>query len=56
MAEVVGMTYLDEACGQTESPELYAPDWPTECDECGHPIDDLDAFGCCLNCGVRIEP
>jgi hypothetical protein len=50
------MTYLDEACGKTEPPDLYAPDIPDECWNCGAEIERLDPDGCCEACGERVEP
>lgn len=50
------MAYLDQLCGKTEPPDLYAPDIPETCGECGADIDFLDEHGCCPKCGERLEP
>lgn len=50
------MAGLDEMCGKTEPPELYAPDIPDFCPWCDAELDELDGFGCCPECGGEIEP
>ena len=50
------MTYLDAAAGKTEPPDLYAPDIPETCSECGADLFVLDADGTCPSCGAQIEP
>jgi hypothetical protein len=48
--------HLDEACGQVQPPDLYAPDIPDECPWCEAELEQLDFYGCCPECGGRVEP
>lgn len=50
------MAFLDEACGKTEPPDLYAPDIPEECWGCQCRLYELTEDGCCPECGEEIEP
>ena len=50
------MTYLDEACGRVQPPDLYAPDIPEKCPWCGADLEQLNAYGECPECEQRIEP
>lgn len=50
------MTYLDEACGKTDPPDLYAPDIPDLCPWCGHELEELTSLGLCPACEGEVEP
>lgn len=52
MADV---TFLDEACGRVQPPDLYAPAIPEECPHCQVWLEELDDAGCCPECGGQIE-
>lgn len=50
------MAHLDEACGKTQPPDVFAPDIPEDCPDCGLWLEVLEADGTCPHCGAMVEP
>lgn len=50
------MAWLDQACGKTQPPDVYAADIPEDCPDCGEWLQVLEADGTCPHCGAQIEP
>lgn len=48
--------WLDEAWGKVQPPDLWAPDIPDSCPDCGVDLFVLDADGTCPTCGEMVEP